>query len=180
MFKGSSLDRDASGENMPLITFESHVQHLTIAQQKLRLPINTIRREMLYLLENHQVLILVGETGTGKTTQIPQYLYEAGWTAGGKLVCCTQPRCIAATSVAARVAEEMGVRLGEEVGYSIRFEDCTHPDLTRIKYMTDGALFREAMGDPLLTRYSVIMIDEAHERTIYTDLVLALLKKYVN
>ena len=101
---------------------------------------------------------------------------EAGWTTNGKQVACTQPRRIAATSVAERVAEEKNCRLGGEVGYLIRFEDQTSQQ-TRIKYMTDGMLFRETMIDPLLSRYSVIMIDEAHERSLYTDILLGVIKK---
>ena len=95
------------------------------------------------------------------------------------MVACTQPRRVAATTVAQRVAEEMQVNLGMEVGYTIRFEDCTDPGgKTRIKYMTDGMLFREALMDPLLSQYSVIMLDEAHERTLYTDILMGVLKKY--
>ncbi|KAI7870313.1 P-loop containing nucleoside triphosphate hydrolase protein [Spinellus fusiger] len=128
------------------------------------------------MVETLQTVIVVGQTGSGKTTQIPQYLDESGWTAGGKQVACTQPRRIAATSVAQRVAEERNCRLGGEVGYLIRFDDQTTPQ-TRIKYMTDGMLFRETMIDPLLTKYSVIMIDEAHERSLYTDILLGVIKK---
>ena len=84
---------------------------------------------------------------------------------------------MAATSIAARVAHETGTRLGEEVGYTIRFEDCSHPTRTRLKYLTPGMLFRECMRDPLLSRYSVVMVDEAHERDAYTDLVVSLLRK---
>jgi len=116
----------------------------------------------------------VGETGSGKTTQIPQYLHEAGYTAKGK-VACTQPRRVAAMSVAARVSQEMGVKLGHEVGYSIRFEDCTS-DKTIIKYMTDGMLLREFLGEPDLASYSVVMVDEAHERTLSTDILFGLVK----
>ena len=131
------------------------------------------------MVERHAVLILVGHTGCGKTTQVPQYLYEAGWATprSGYQIACTQPRRLAATSVATRVAQEVGTPLGHEVGYSIRFENCAHPTHTRIKYLTDGALLRECMRDPLLTRYSVIMVDEAHERTASTDMLLGVLKK---
>ncbi|KAF9103931.1 hypothetical protein BGX27_010310 [Mortierella sp. AM989] len=102
----------------------------------------------------------------------------SGWTAKGRVVACTQPRRVAATTVAQRVADEMHVKLGMEVGYTIRFEDCTDPGgRTRIKYMTDGMLFREALMDPLLSKYSVIMLDEAHERTLYTDILMGVLKK---
>lgn len=110
--------------------------------------------------------------------EIPQYLHEAGWAAKGRVVGCTQPRRVAATTVARRVAEEMHVKLGVEVGYVIRFEDCTDPSgKTRIKYMTDGMLFRETLMDPLLSKYSVIMLDEAHERSLYTDILMGVLKK---
>jgi pre-mRNA-splicing factor ATP-dependent RNA helicase DHX16 len=120
-------------------------------------------------------LIVEAETGSGKTTQLPQYLHEAGYTKGGLKVGCTQPRRVAAMSVAARVAEEMGVRLGQEVGYSIRFEDATS-DKTVLKYMTDGMLLREFLTDPELSTYSALVIDEAHERTLSTDILFGLVK----
>ena len=120
------------------------------------------------------VIVVVGETGSGKTTQLAQFLYEDGYCTHG-LIGCTQPRRVAAMSVAKRVAEEVGCRLGQEVGYTIRFEDCTSPE-TRIKYMTDGMLQRECLVDPDVSAYSVIMLDEAHERTIATDVLFGLLK----
>ena len=101
-------------------------------------------------------------------------MHECGYTRLGK-VACTQPRRVAAMSVAARVSEEMGTKLGNEVGYSIRFEDCT-TEKTIIKYMTDGMLLREFMLEPDLASYAAIMIDEAHERTLHTDILLALVK----
>jgi len=103
-----------------------------------------------------------------------QYLAEAGYADRLKIG-CTQPRRVAAMSVAKRVAEEVGCRLGQEVGYTIRFEDCTSPE-TKIKYMTDGMLQRECLVDPDMTNYSVLMLDEAHERTIATDVLFGLLK----
>jgi pre-mRNA-splicing factor ATP-dependent RNA helicase DHX16 len=104
------------------------------------LPIFAYREQLLEAIDQFQTLIIVGETGSGKTTQIPQYLSEAGFTKNGKKVGCTQPRRVAAMSVAARVADEMGSKIGFEVGYSIRFEDCTS-EKTVIKYMTDGMVF---------------------------------------
>ncbi|KAI2631695.1 P-loop containing nucleoside triphosphate hydrolase protein [Xylaria nigripes] len=140
------------------------------------LPITKHHDSLLYLIEKFPVTIVVGQTGSGKTTQIPQFLEHAGWCAEGKLIGITQPRRVAATTVAIRVAEEYGCEVGKEVGYSIRFEDVTSA-ATRIKFLTDGLLIREALVDPLLSRYSVIMVDEAHERSISTDILLGLLKK---
>ncbi|XP_074273475.1 putative pre-mRNA-splicing factor ATP-dependent RNA helicase DEAH5 isoform X2 [Silene latifolia] len=150
---------------------------LSIQEQRQSLPIYKLKKELIQAVHDLQVLVVLGETGSGKTTQITQYLAEAGYTTRGKIG-CTQPRRVAATSVAKRVAEEFGCRLGEEVGYAIRFEDCTGPD-TVIKYMTDGMLLREILIDENLTQYSVIMLDEAHERTISTDILFGLLKMLV-
>ncbi|TRX97603.1 hypothetical protein FHL15_001358 [Xylaria flabelliformis] len=146
-----------------------------IKQQRESLPVFAFRNELIAAVQQHQILIVVGETGSGKTTQLTQYLFEAGFTNRG-IIGCTQPRRVAAMSVAKRVSEEVGCVLGEEVGFSIRFEDCTS-QATKIKYMTDGMLQREILLDSDLKRYSVIMLDEAHERTVATDVLFALLKK---
>ncbi|KQK06502.1 pre-mRNA-splicing factor ATP-dependent RNA helicase DEAH1-like [Brachypodium distachyon] len=146
-----------------------------LQDERKNLPVYKLKDDLLKAIEEHQVLIIVGETGSGKTTQIPQYLHEAGYTAQGKKIACTQPRRVAAMSVAARVAQEMGVKLGHEVGYSIRFEDCTS-DKTVVKYMTDGMLLREFLGEPDLASYSVVIVDEAHERTLSTDILFGLVK----
>ncbi|CAG5108334.1 Similar to pea: ATP-dependent RNA helicase DHX8 (Drosophila melanogaster) [Cotesia congregata] len=151
--------------------------NLTLLEQRQHLPIFKLRDELLKAVTDNQILIVIGETGSGKTTQITQYLAEAGFTARGKIG-CTQPRRVSAMSVAKRVAEEFGCRLGQEVGYTIRFEDCTGPE-TSIKYMTDGMLLRECLMDLDLKMYSVIMLDEAHERTIHTDVLFGLLKQAV-
>lgn len=140
------------------------------------LPIAQLKDQLLYTIESHPVTIIVGETGSGKTTQIPQYLLNSGWCSSGSQIAVTQPRRIAATSVAARVAEELGTPLGQKVGYSIRFEDVTSA-ATQVKFVTDGLLLREMLVDPLLKRYSVIMVDEAHERSLSSDVLLSLLKK---
>ncbi|TFK40682.1 pre-mRNA splicing factor [Crucibulum laeve] len=147
----------------------------TIEETRKNLPIYTYKEQLIEAVKEHQVLIVVAETGSGKTTQLPQYLHEAGYTAGGMKVGCTQPRRVAAMSVAARVAEEMGTKVGYEVGYSIRFEDCTS-DKTVLKYMTDGMLLREFLTEPDLAGYSALIIDEAHERTLSTDILFALVK----
>eukprot|EP00049_Salpingoeca_infusionum_P022932 m.9592 g.9592 ORF g.9592 m.9592 type:complete len:1278 (+) comp5472_c0_seq1:307-4140(+) len=149
----------------------------SIIEQRESLPIFQLKEQLLDAVRAHQVLIVIGETGSGKTTQMTQYLYEMGLYKRGKIG-CTQPRRVAAMSVAKRVSEEFGCRLGAEVGYTIRFEDCTSPE-TAIKYMTDGMLLRECLIDSAMSNYSVIILDEAHERTIHTDVLFGLLKKAV-
>jgi len=171
---GLNVER-VSDEKSDLVV--NKLKHLPLTTQRQRLPIYTNRLHILYLLEHYRTVVIVGETGCGKSTQIPQYLFEAGWADGGRVVACTQPRRVAAQTLAARVAEEMGVDLGKECGYTIRFDNKADAERTRVKFLTDGILLREMMGDPLLSRYSVIMVDEAHERSIYTDVVVGLLKK---
>ncbi|CAL8104572.1 unnamed protein product [Calicophoron daubneyi] len=149
----------------------------SLLEQRQSLPIFKLKDELLKAVDDNKVLIVIGETGSGKTTQITQYLAESGYVNSGRIG-CTQPRRVAAMSVAKRVSEEFGCRLGQEVGYTIRFEDCTAPE-TKIKYMTDGMLLRECLIDPDLKQYSVIMLDEAHERTIHTDVLFGLLKKAI-
>jgi pre-mRNA-splicing factor ATP-dependent RNA helicase DHX15/PRP43 len=145
------------------------------------LPVWQSKDEFIRMVNSHQTTILVGETGSGKTTQIAQFVAEAGYcniNGQRKMVACTQPRRVAAMSVSRRVAEEMDVQLGDEVGYSIRFEDCCGPK-TNIKFCTDGMLLREAMTDPVMSRYSVIILDEAHERTLATDILFGLIKEII-
>jgi HrpA-like RNA helicase len=175
------------------------------------------REEILQAVRQHATVVVVGETGSGKSTQIPQFLSDA--LSQGRLfsrhaasvatnsntdesvrsniapkddatkgkvktvsprptgiVACTQPRRVAAVTVAKRVAAEKGGKIGEEVGYAIRFDDCSS-SRTRIKYLTDGVLLREAMVDPMLAKYSVIVLDEAHERSLQTDILMGLLKR---
>ncbi|XP_021770014.1 probable pre-mRNA-splicing factor ATP-dependent RNA helicase DEAH2 isoform X1 [Chenopodium quinoa] len=152
-----------------------------ILEKRKSLPVWQQKEEFLKVLHTNQTIVLVGETGSGKTTQIPQFVLEAVELESPDkrkkmMVGCTQPRRVAAMSVSRRVAEEMDVTLGEEVGYSIRFEDCSN-SRTVLKYLTDGMLLREAMTDPLLERYKVIILDEAHERTLATDVLFGLLKE---
>jgi len=147
----------------------------TLKEQREYLPAFAVREELLRVIRDNQVIIVVGQTGSGKTTQLTQFLYEDGYAQHG-LIGCTQPRRVAAMSVAKRVAEEMNVKLGDLVGYTIRFEDCTS-NSTVIKYMTDGVLLRESLTEPDLDKYSCIIMDEAHERALNTDVLMGLIKK---
>jgi ATP-dependent RNA helicase DHX8/PRP22 len=147
-----------------------------LRQQRESLPIFTFRQQLCEAILANQVLVVIGETGSGKTTQMTQYMSEIGLTRDGMMIGCTQPRRVAAMSVAKRVAEEWGCSLGQEVGYTIRFEDMTSPS-TVLKYMTDGMLMREYLADHTLSKYIAIMLDEAHERTIHTDVLFGLLKQ---
>ncbi|XP_026469909.1 pre-mRNA-splicing factor ATP-dependent RNA helicase DHX16-like [Ctenocephalides felis] len=168
------MDGTKDKDKKPVQT-EAQKKKMDIEETKKSLPVYPFKEDLIAAIREHQILIIEGETGSGKTTQIPQYLYEAGFTEDGKKIGCTQPRRVAAMSVAARVAQEMGVKLGNEVGYSIRFEDCTS-ERTVLKYMTDGTLHREFLSEPDLASYSVMIIDEAHERTLHTDILFGLVK----
>uniref|UniRef100_A0A6A7FXD4 RNA helicase n=1 Tax=Hirondellea gigas TaxID=1518452 RepID=A0A6A7FXD4_9CRUS len=151
-------------------------RYYTILEKRQKLPVWDHRSKFLQLVKENRIVVLVGETGSGKTTQIPQFLLAEGYARNSLVIACTQPRRVAAMSVAKRVAAELDVALGEEIGYTIRFDDCSSPR-TKVKYMTDGMLLREAMSDPILRRYSVVILDEAHERTVSTDVLMGLLKE---
>ncbi|MBU0908390.1 MAG: ATP-dependent RNA helicase HrpA, partial [Proteobacteria bacterium] len=138
------------------------------------LPITSEKERIIETIRHHQVVVIAGDTGSGKSTQIPKMCLDAG-RGGKKLIGCTQPRRLAATSVAARVREELGT-LGHLVGYKIRFSNQTGPG-TRIKFMTDGILLAETQNDPDLRAYDTIIIDEAHERSLNIDFLLGILKK---
>lgn len=152
-------------------------------QSRAELPIMQYKKEFFDSLKNHSTTIIVGETGTGKSTQIPQFLREyftqsqAHKTEKDRNYCvvCTQPRRVAAVTIAQRVALEQGCEVGMEVGYGIRFEEkCS--SRTRIKFVTDGVLLRETLSDSKLRRYNAIVIDEAHERSLHSDILLGLLR----
>lgn len=140
------------------------------------MPVWLARERFLKHVKNSSTLILVGETGSGKTTLAPQLILDAGLAGHKGRIACTQPRRVAAISVARHVAQERNCEIGAEVGYTVRFDDCTSKN-TRLRYMTDGMLLREALLDPILKNYSVVIVDEAHERTIAIDVLLAILKK---
>lgn len=167
------------GKTNPFSGNEFSVGYFDILKTRRNLPVHQQRDEFLKVFQKNQIMVFVGETGSGKTTQIPQFvLFDDLPHLQGTQVACTQPRRVAAMSVAARVADEMDVKLGEEVGYNIRFDNKTS-NKTILKYMTDGMLLKEAMDDHLLSRYSVIILDEAHERTLATDVLMGLLKRLV-
>jgi len=150
----------------------------TIKEQRESLPIYSVREELLNIIRDNKVVIIVGETGSGKTTQLTQYLYESGYAKYG-IIGCTQPRRVAAVCVAKRVSEEMNTQLGDVVGYTIRFEEFVNENKTKIKYMTEGILLRESLTDNELNMYSVIIMDEAHERSLCTDVLFGILKKII-
>ncbi|KRX23137.1 putative pre-mRNA-splicing factor ATP-dependent RNA helicase DHX15 [Trichinella nelsoni] len=167
----------------PLTGLPNSENYFQLLEKRKHLPIFEYHDKFMEMLRQNQILVLVGETGSGKTTQIPQWCVDyvrlkgdLTSKGGRRSVACTQPRRVAAMSVAARVAEEMDVSLGMEVGYSIRFEDCSSPR-TFLKYLTDGMLLREAMSDPLLDSYGIVILDEAHERTLATDILMGLIKE---
>ncbi|KVH97856.1 AAA+ ATPase domain-containing protein [Cynara cardunculus var. scolymus] len=141
------------------------------------LPILQFEDKILETVDQNTVAVIIGETGSGKSTQLSQILHRSGYTKAG-IIAVTQPRRVAAVSVSRRVAEELGVRLGDEVGYAIRFEDRTS-ERTCIKYLTDGVLLRESLSDPELKQYSVIILDEAHERSLNTDILMGLMKRLI-
>ena len=173
----------ASNSDINRFTMQNYSpQYFELYKKRRQLPVWEYKDAFMATLQKNQVTVLVGETGSGKTTQIPQWCVNFALSypiANGQKrrgVACTQPRRVAAMSVAQRVANEMDVLLGQEVGYSIRFEDCSSPK-TILKYMTDGMLLREAMSDPLLESYGYVLLDEAHERTLATDILMGLLKE---
>jgi HrpA-like RNA helicase len=153
-----------------------------LASARTQLPVYQFKKEVCQLLSQEKdVLLVVAETGSGKSTQIPAYLDESGLFSSkqgdyARSICVTQPRRVAAMTVAKRVAEERGCLLGAAVGYRVRFDDCTD-DKTRIIYATDGMLLREAMSDPLLSRYSVVVLDESHERSLQTDILFGVVSR---
>ncbi|KAJ3063984.1 DEAH-box RNA helicase prp16, partial [Podochytrium sp. JEL0797] len=181
---GKAKDEDFKSDSQ----FSTHMQQKneavsafattkTLAEQRQYLPAFAVREQLLQVIRDNQIVVVIGETGSGKTTQLTQYLNEDGYSRFG-MIGCTQPRRVAAMSVAKRVSEEMGSKLGGPCGYAIRFEDCTS-DETVIKYMTDGVLLRECLNKSDLDQYSCIIMDEAHERSLNTDVLMGLLKNVI-
>lgn len=181
---GSSASTSNGKSNIGTPTLNGSLLHLNgkgvqskqqLEQQRQALPVYKVRQRLIQEARRSETLLLMGETGSGKTTQIPQFLYESGFTQKG-MIGITQPRRVAAITVARRVAQEQGCRLGETVGYTVRFEDCTSSQ-TRIRFLTDGCLLREAIADRLLRQYAVLILDEVHERTINTDVLFGIVKE---
>jgi len=158
-----------------LLRVAARTEALPRPQYPADLPITAHREEILGLLERHQVLVVAGETGSGKTTQLPKLCLEAGRGTRG-LIGCTQPRRIAAAAMAERVSEELGCELGTAVGYQVRFRDRSSAD-GYVKFMTDGILLAESLNDRFLDAYDTIIIDEAHERSLNIDFLLGYLRQ---
>ncbi|KAK3913986.1 putative ATP-dependent RNA helicase kurz [Frankliniella fusca] len=148
-----------------------------IQEARLKLPVIAEEQAIMEAIAENPVVIIAGETGSGKTTQVPQFLFEAGYAKDGKIIGVTEPRRVAAISMSKRIAEEMNLT-SKEVSYLIRFEGNVTEN-TKIKFMTDGVLLKEIQSDFLLNKYSVIVLDEAHERSVYTDILIGLLSRIV-
>jgi pre-mRNA-splicing factor ATP-dependent RNA helicase DHX16 len=177
VFDASKIDLgslDMAKQRLQSTLDEAEAAAKSIQEVRQSLPVYKYKDEFINAVANHQILVLVGSTGSGKTTQLTQYLLDAGYAKTGRIA-CTQPRRVAAMSVAKRVATEYGCKVGREVGYSVRFENAMS-DVTKIEYMTDGLLLRQCLGSVLLEDYSAVIIDEAHERTLSTEVLMALLK----
>ncbi|XP_045539350.1 probable ATP-dependent RNA helicase kurz [Papilio machaon] len=185
-----TAEKDAPIEEKPVIVVKEQkkalLEHPTvhidvkrdpkIQVARLKLPILGEEQRIMELVNENEFVIVAGETGSGKTTQIPQFLYEAGY-AEHKMIAVTEPRRVATVAMSARVGHELGLT-SKEVSYLMRFEGNVTKD-TKIKFMTDGVLLKEIQTDFLLSKYSVVIIDEAHERSVYTDILLGLLSRIV-
>lgn len=179
----SAVELSSVGENSPTdpgkllgLQYTPVARSPEIQQARLQLPILSEEQRIVEAVRENRVVVLAGETGSGKTTQVPQFLYEAGY-ARDKMIGVTEPRRVAAISMSRRVAEEMNVG-PDVISYQIRFQSNVTPR-TRIKFMTDGVLLKEVESDFLLSSYSVIILDEAHERSVFTDILVGLLSRIV-
>ena len=166
------------GEINPYTNKPYSKNYYKILEKRMQLPVYERKDEIVEAVKNNKVTVIEGSTGSGKTTQIPRFLLEANLIRPDQKIVCTQPRRVAAINVAERVAQEMDIELGAEVGYCVRF-DARETSKTRLTYMTDGLLMREFVVDPNASKYGIIIIDEAHERTINSDIIIGLLKRLV-
>ncbi|CAD5216592.1 unnamed protein product [Bursaphelenchus xylophilus] len=174
-----ALEQRSGGNETTDFVFQNPSLAMSISLTRKKLPITKYKTQILYLCERFRTVIIVGETGSGKSTQVPQFLAENGWAQNGQQIAITQPRRVAAVTLATRVAAEMHCSIGDKVGYVLRFNEVMSEN-TQVKFMTDGILLREFQTDPLLTKYSIVIVDESHERTITTDLLLGLLKRVLS
>ena len=164
--KASEQKRNRRLKNLPDLRFNEE------------LPIFAKKNEIIAAIKRHPVIVVSGETGSGKTTQLPKFCLAAGRGIDG-IIGCTQPRRIAATTVARRIAQELGQETGQTVGYKIRFKERSTGD-AYIKIMTDGILLAETQGDRYLSAYDTIIVDEAHERSLNIDFILGILQTLLN
>lgn len=176
LVKGEKIPAPEAKKSKPAV-FVPVNRDPDIERARLELPIIGEEQRIMEEICYNDVVIISGETGSGKTTQIPQFLYEAGYTLNGKLIGITEPRRVAAVSMSERVAQELNLTQ-DEVAYQIRFSGNVSAK-TQIKFMTDGVLMRECQNDFLLSKYSVIIIDEAHERSVFSDILIGLLSRIV-
>ena len=142
------------------------------------LPVELHKEKLLQVIRDNQIVVVCGETGSGKTTLLPKFLLDSNFVSPSRKLCVTQPRRVAALSVASRVAELLNTKLGDAVGYSVRFDEKLSSS-TAVKFMTDGKLLHECLSNPTLEGYGIVMIDEAHERSLNTDVLFGLLKQLV-
>ena len=180
VFKLSRLPAGAKADALAQVSGELYARRQNLAEKLdtalvTGLPVSDEANQILTLIKQNQVVIVAGETGSGKTTQLPKICLQAGLGSSG-VIGHTQPRRIAARTVAQRIAQETGAELGREVGYSVRFSDQTR-DETLIKVMTDGLLLAEIRQDRFLEQYDVIIVDEAHERSLNIDFLLGYLQR---
>ncbi|SSD60916.1 probable Probable ATP-dependent RNA helicase DHR2 [Saccharomycodes ludwigii] len=190
-FHGNGINTEYDDDDYENYTYNLSKKQLKEEAEKLliqrkSLPVYQNKDEILKYISENTVVVLIGETGSGKSTQIPQFLMDLPFSENNNRnavskpkIAVTQPRRVAAINLATRVSKEYGCRVGEEVGYSVRFDNKSSNNKTRLKYLTDGMLLRELMLDSKLSHYNYIIIDEAHERTILTDLLLGFLKQLI-
>lgn len=185
------IESDDDEETLSLKNFNRDLKEINLRDKKPEmrqiprleadLPVKMHEREILESIEDNIVTVVCGETGSGKSTQIPKFLFEFGYGDSSRpgLIGVTQPWRIATSALAIRISEELNEKLGESVGYQIRYDASNLSEKTRIKFMTDGILLWEIEADSLLMKYSVIIIDEAHERSVNTDILISLLSRII-
>jgi HrpA-like RNA helicase len=155
---------------------EHDAQFIELQQKRRQLPIYEHKQRVIDAVKANQCVVVIAETGSGKTTQIAQFILEDNTIVGDRMIAVTQPRRVAAVSVARRVTQEIGPKLAKSVAYAVRFSDTSNRD-TKLKFLTDGVLLGEILRDPELSAYACIVLDEAHERSISTDILFGLIRQ---